>query len=713
MLVVGSERTAVLRDAVGEHVADATKAITQSSNVSVGRRRAMRRNTIAAPPAGRGFGSIGSAFEAYACPMRSRYSRWDGRQDPFGPAIPAADLLEEMSEDILSGAGAQGALQRLLRRGMRGRFGGLDSLRARLRAARAEAQSALDLTGPLEDVRERLEQLLERERATLSFEATEDARMREAFLDQLPADVPGQIRELTEYRFVDAAAQRMFDELMEHVREQVMGAYFRNMAEGMRNVTPEQLTRFKDMLAELNGLIEKRESGDLTAEDFSAFMARYGDFFPDDPKTLDELLENMARRMAAMSSLLASMSPQQRAELQALAEQVMADMDLAFEVDRLGSNLASLFPQMPWGEPMPGEGEGSAPLSATVDAMERLHDFEDLDRAMQGDYAGASLEDVDEDALRRSVGEDAVRDLRRLREIERALERAGLVQRRDGRLEVTPRGARKMGERALVRVFERLRRDREGTHEARDPGGTAEPTGATRPWRFGDGGQIAVQRTVFNAVVRGGMGGRAPRLRAEDFELVDAEQRTETATALLLDLSFSMPLRGHFVHAKKMALALHALIEGRYPHDRLYLVGFSDYARQMEPRDLTAAGWERVYGTNMHHAFNLAGRLLAQHPRAARQVIMVTDGEPTAHLEGERAFFSWPPIPKTIDLTLTEAMRLARAGVTLNIFMLEESSGLIRFMERLARLTAGRVFLMDDRALGEFVVRDYVAGRPR
>jgi uncharacterized protein with von Willebrand factor type A (vWA) domain len=615
-----------------------------------------------------------------------------------------------MSEDILSGAGAQGALQRLLRRGMQGRFGGLDSLRARLRAARARAESALDLSGPLEDVRERLEEILDRERTTLSFEATDDARMREAFLDQLPTDVPGQIRELTDYRFVDTGAQQLFDELMEHVREQVIGAYFRNMAEGMRGVTPEQLAGFKDMLAELNGLIEKRERGELTPADFSSFMERYGEFFPDDPKTLDELLENMARRMAAMSSLLASMSPEQRAELHALAEQVMADMDLAFEVDRLGANLASLFPQMPWGEPMPGEGEGTQALSATVDAMERLHDFEDLDRAMQGDYAGASLEDVDEDALRRALGEDAVGDLRRLKEIERALERAGLVQRRDGRLEVTPRGARKMGERALVRVFERLKRDREGTHEARDPGGLAEPTGSTRPWRFGDSGQIAVQRTVFNAVVRGGSGGEVA-LRPDDFELVEAEQRTETATALLLDLSFSMPLRGHFVHAKKMALALHALIEGRYPHDRLYLVGFSDYAREMQPSDLTAAGWERVYGTNMHHAFNLAGRLLAQHPRAARQVIMVTDGEPTAHLEGERAFFSWPPVPKTIDLTLAEAMRLAKAGVTLNIFMLEESTGLIRFMERLARLTAGRVFLMDDRELGAFVVRDYVARR--
>src|SRR2546428_5716915 len=350
------------------------------------------------------------------------------------------------------------------------------------------------------------------------------------------------------------------------------------------------------------------------------------------------------------------------------------------------------------------------PMQATVDALERMSDFEDLDRSMRADYAGASLEDVDEERLRRTLGDDAVRDVRRLKQVERALEQAGLVERTRGRLQVTPKGARRLGERVLVRLFEQLRRDREGTHDARQAGGVAEPTGATRPWRFGDSGQIAVQKTVFNAVARGGPS-RRPQIAVEDFELVEAETRTEAATALLLDLSFSMPLRGHFVPAKKMALALHALIEGRYPHDKLYLIGFSDYARRMQPQDLTAAGWERVYGTNMQHPFNLAGRRPAQHPRATRQVIMVTDGEPTAHLEGEEVVFSWPPVPETIKRTLSEAVRLARAGVTLNVFMLEESPGLERFMERLARLTSGRVFLMADESLGEFVVRDYVARR--
>ena len=644
--------------------------------------------------------------------MRFRYSRWDGTQDPFGPEIGAADVLEQLSDDVLMGGSADAALRRFLRKGMQGRFSGLDALRGRLARQREREEDALSLAGPLEQVREQLEEILDRERATLSFSDEEDARMREALLDTLPPDAAGQVRELQEYRFVDPRAQQMFDELMEQLRQDILGSYFRNMAEGMRSVAPEALARFRDMLADLNRLIEQRGRGEETKDDFDRFMERHGDLFPDRPSTLDELLEQMARRMAAMSRLMQSLSPEQRRELQALAEQMMQDMDLAFEVDRLGSNLQGAFPGMPWGDPVWGDGDEPMPMSAAVDAMERIHDYEDLDRAFRGDYPGASLEDIDEDALRRTLGDPAAQDLRRLKEIERTLEQAGLVQRRHGRLEVTPRGARKLGERALTQVFEELKRDREGTHEARDAGGLAEPTGATRPWNFGDHGQLAVQKTVFNAVVRS-RPGEPVKLHPDDFEMVEAEQRTETATALLLDLSFSMPLRGHFIHAKKMALALHALIEGRYPHDTLYLIGFSDYARQLRPEDLTAPGFERVYGTNMQHAFMLAGRLLAQHPRASRQVIMVTDGEPTAHLEGDQAYFSWPPVPETLHLTLAEAIRLSRSGVRLNIFMLEESEGLANFMERLARLTSGRVFLMDDERIGEFIVRDYVARRSR
>ncbi|MEW6060237.1 MAG: VWA domain-containing protein [Actinomycetota bacterium] len=338
-----------------------------------------------------------------------------------------------------------------------------------------------------------------------------------------------------------------------------------------------------------------------------------------------------------------------------------------------------------------------------------------------------ALEDIDADALRKAMGEGAVRDLRALLSIERA----GLVNTRKGRLEITPKGARKLGDRALAQMYRQLRQDKEGTHETREVGGLAEPTGGTRPWRFGDYGQIAVQRTVFNAVLRGGPG-KEVRLTPDDFELLEAEHRTQAATALCLDLSSSMAMRGHWSDAKKMALALHALIEGRHPHDRLYIIGFSNYARQIKVHDLPMVVPDNS-GTNMQHAFHLAGRLLTKHPRSTRQVIMVTDGEPTAHLQGEEVVYAfgnvvadtphprgltgrtggglWGNAADTVRVTLTEAMRLSRAGVNLNVFMLEKAPGLTRFMERLAQLTAGRVFLVKDAELGSFILRDYVAQR--
>ena len=313
---------------------------------------------------------------------RSRYSRWDGTQDPFGPDVPAADVLEELADDVLMGDSADAALERLLRRGMRGRFTGLDALRRRLQQRRDEEASELNVTGPLEDLRERLDATLERERTHLSFEPGDDARAREAFLDALPPDLPGKLSELRGYRFTDPEAQRMFDDLMTDLQQQVLGSYFRQLTEGMRNVSPDEVARLKDMLADLNRLLEMRDRGQETQPAFEDFMQRHGDLIPGDPRTLDELLEQMARRMAAMSRMLASLSPDQRAELRDLIAQVTEDMDLAFELDRLSANLQGAFPDMPWGEPAWGDGEGSAPMQATVDALERQHGYEELERSL-------------------------------------------------------------------------------------------------------------------------------------------------------------------------------------------------------------------------------------------------------------------------------------------------------------------------------------------
>ena len=648
---------------------------------------------------------------------RWRYLRWDGLQDPFGFDIDVGEVLEAMSKDVLDGSGASGALRRLQERGLEGRFGGLEDLARRVGEARRRTADGLDLSGPLEEVRARLEDILALERMALSRRDDPGARFQEAVLDALPRHPAGAVRELSAYSWASPEAAARFADLVAGLRREVLDAHFGRLAEAMRNLDPDSLGQVKDMLADLNDMLARKSRGE--EDDFDAFMARHGHLFPDRPGSLDQLVEAMATRMAAMSRLLAGLSPAQRRELDQLASTVLADLDLAWEVDRLSRELRDLVPGLPWDENASGSGEGeeSVPMSAAVDALERLSELEDLEAALRGDYAGATLNDIDEERLGRALGDDAVREVRRLKAIEGALERAGLVNRSRGRLVLTARGARLLGEKSLTKVLDRIRRD--PSHRA--GGGQAEATGGTRPWVFGDSDPISVERTVFNAVTRTGgrlsrgLSGRSSdptvRLAVEDFEVTETESRPRTATALLLDLSFSMPLGGHWVPAKRMALALNALIEGKYPQDSLYLIGFSDYARRMQPPDLAAAGWEHVHGTNMQHAFILARRLLADDPRAIKQVIMVTDGEPTAHLEGDEVFFNWPPVADTIERTLREGARLARMGISINVFMLEQSPGLIEFMTRLAQLTGGAIFPARSSEIGEVVMRDYMHRR--
>jgi uncharacterized protein with von Willebrand factor type A (vWA) domain len=637
--------------------------------------------------------------------MKARYSRWDDSQAPFDEDVDVKEALDELADDLLEGFGTEGALDNLRQRGISGRARGLDELRRQLAEKRRRAAEELNLSGPFEEVRRKLDEVLMLERKELARRLEDEARIAEAMLDALPRAPAAALKELMGYDFASEEAAALFQALIDELKQEVLNSYFGKLAGGMRDLKPEDLQRVKDMLAELNAMIAARERGD--DYDFDGFMTRYGDMFPDNPETLDELLEGMAMRMAAMSRLLASLSPEQRSELAALAEQVMGDLDLAFQVDQLSRSLQELMPELAWDEDVPGWGEGDMPMSAAVDAVERLGEYEDLDQALAADYPGASLDDIDTDKLGEALGDDAVRDLERLRAIEKALEEAGVLQRSGNRLELTARGARLLGERSLTKLLSRIRS--EPTH--RGSGGQAEATGQMRPWVFGDDDQISVERTVYNAVVRSGPSKKL-RLSPEDFEVKETESRPRTSTALLLDLSFSMPLNGHWVPAKKTALALHALIEGKYPDDKLHLIGFSDYARTLTPQSLATAGWENVHGTNMQHAFLLAHRLLSQDRSSVKQVIMVTDGEPTAHLAPDgSALFNWPPIPVTIEKTLREAARLARSQIRINVFMLEETAGLVAFMDRLAHLTGGEVFQAESAGLGTAIVGGY--GRSR
>src|SRR5438874_4901289 len=641
-----------------------------------------------------------------------RYSRWDGTQTPITDDLSVSKLVDSLSDDILDGLGPDMAFEHMLRRGVPGQFGGIQSMMERLRRARAQQQEQGRLDGWLEGLRDQLDRIVDTERAQLARQDDDTARLNESLLDSLPSSVAGSISELKDYEFASSDAREMFQDLLEQIRQEMLAAYGDKMVQGMKNMSPEELAAMKDMLADLNRMLEQRRDGTGPSdEEFANFMQQHGQFFPENPRTLDELLEALARRMAAMSQLMASLPSDRREELMRLSQEMLQDMGLSFEISRLNDSLRDLFPQMPWDQFAGIDGDQPLGLSESLEAIQRLAELDDLECTLKMDGPNASLEDVDVDKLRNTLGDGAAADLERMKQVERAFEEAGILARRGGKIEMTPRGIRKLGERALVRVFERLVADRPGSHDIHEAGGTGEPTGATRQWRWGDPFRIHVQRTVGNAVMRTGPARGRVRLHPDDFEIEEAENRTSTATVLLLDMSLSMPLRGHWVPAKRMALALHSLISSKYPEDRLSIVGFSDIARELKPNDLVDVDWEPVKGTNMAHAFNLAGRLLAKQRGATKQVLLVTDGEPTAHLEGDYVYFNWPPVRKTLEETYKEAMRLSKSGVTLNVFMLEDDPGLVGFIDRLAKIVTGRVFAVRDDALGEFVVRDYLRAR--
>ena len=699
--------------------------------------------------------------------VRIRYGRWSGTQDPFPADISPDDVLAEISEDVLEGLSPDEALERLLRRGMRGSMrgvAGLDDLRRRVAQARRRELERMGLEGPLLQVERRLSQILDEERAALDLAGDDDlaARHHEQ-LDALPADAAGRIAALKDYDWHDAAAKRQFEELVESLRRDVAEATFGQLAGALGAMGEGEVARMKDMLAELNGLIARRDRGEDVSDDFEQFRDRYRDLLPPGVETLDELLEEMARRMAAMSRLLAGMTPEQRDQLAQLAAELFGDEDLAFQTEQLRQALEAAHPELGWDQAMDGPsptGELDGSLSGAVDWMQRLQELEDLGTALGQQYPGARLDDIDEATLRSALGDEAAHDLRALREIERALEEAGAAGRTHGRLELTPTGIRRLGERSLAQIYGRVADGAIGSHRAQRVGGDGELTGATRPLQFGDPFRIDIGRTIRNAVVRSGRqpaspgrskrpglrpsrphppspseAGRRPssprlaewplgdaerlartrgvRLSPEDFELAEAERRVRVATVLLLDMSFSMPLRGNWVPAKRVTLALQSLIDGQFPEDRFYVVGFSDFARRLQPRDLVATGWEPVMGTNMQHAFLIARRLLSAHPDAQPQVIMVTDGEPTAHLEGGEAYFAWPPEPKTLRLAMLEARRLARMGAALNVFLLDHDPGAARFIETMVRVCGGRIFYPDLEDLGSVVVDDFLGSRGR
>ncbi len=663
---------------------------------------------------------------------RFDYRRWDGTQEQLVGG--ADDLLSELTDDLLANGDLHEAMQRMLNRGWRTPDGedvqGLRQLLDRLRAERAEQLDRGDLGGAFREIAEALADVVEEEREgidDLVDEATRsgDERRREVTeevaterrmaLDLLPPDLAGMVRALQHYEFVSSEARAHFEELVDQLRAEVTSTYFEQMSEALSNPDPEAIARMRDAFSALNRMMEQRAAGEPLDPSFEAFMESYGDLFPGNPANLDELLEQLAARMAAAQAMWNSMSPEQRAQLQGLAESLLEDLDLRWQVDRLAENLRQAFPGAGWEQRYRFSGDEPLGMAGATDAASALRDLDELEAMLRSATSPAALSEVDLDKVRRHLGEDAARSLDQLSRLAKRMTDAGLIDQREGRFELTPKGIRRIGQQALADLFDQLDEDRVGTHRTSWTGQGHDREEITKPYEFGDPFNLDLSRTVHNAVRRAGSG-LPVRLTPDDFEVVETEALTRSATVLLLDLSLSMPMRDNFVPAKKMALALHTLITSRFPRDYLGVVGFSEVARTIEAEDLPTVSWDYVYGTNLQHGLILARSMLAHQP-GTKQVILVTDGEPTAHLVplsqgmGYDVFFNYPPVPETLEVTLAEVLRCTRAGITINTFLLDPDRGLRGFVEQLSRINHGRTFATSPGELGDYVLVDFLHHR--
>ena len=668
--------------------------------------------------------------------VRYRYSRWDGTQQVS--LFDNDDLLEHLSEDILAGHDVEQALRGLLQRGIEGgdqdqRIEGLHELMQRVQEQRRNMLERFNLESLIDDLKERLRDVVETERKGI------DRRLREAreqlsntdeasdhlrtamdvlesraargkqAMDELPDSTAGSIRELREYEFMDSEAQRKFNELLDMLNRQAMESFTQGMRQQIEEMTPEQLDELRNMTHALNQMLHDRANG--LDPDFDGFMEEFGHMFdPDRPASLDELLERLASQMAAAQSLMNSMSPEMRAELSQMLDAAL-DPELRGEMDELMARLQMMFPFDTSGQEYPFMGDEPVTLQQAMEEMGKLQGIDDLEQRIKDVIRRGDVQDLDPAEVEEYLGEDARRQLENLQRVVQQLEEAGYLRRKGDRLELTARAIRKLAQQALRQVFSELRKDRIGSHPVYVRGEGGESTGETKKFEFGDGTDIDLHKTVFNGVLR--QGPSVPvKLTADDLEIRQSEHLSRAATVLLLDQSRSMGMYGNFIAAKRVALALYWLIKSQYKGDYLGMVGFSDYAMEISTENLGDLTWNAwVSGTNMHHALMLSRRMLAKEKAVTKNILMITDGEPTAHLEGGHAYFSYPPSYSTINLTLDEVKRCTRDGITINTFMLEASYLLIDFINHVTRINRGRAFYSTPGQLGKYVVVDYLKSR--
>ncbi len=647
----------------------------------------------------------------------SRFRRYDGG-DPLAPPIDLAEALDAIGQDVMAGYSPEHAMREFLRRGSSDpasgeRQVGLDELARKVAERRRDILQRNDLDGTMREVRELLDQAVLAERGQLARDITmddADREFREMVLDNLPPSTASAVSELASYDWQSGEARDSYEQIKDLLGRELLDQRFAGMKQALEGATEEDRAAVAEMLSDLNDLLEKHAAGEDTDDDFGDFMDKHGDFFPENPQDIDELLDSLAQRSAAAQRMLNSMTPEQRQELMELSQQAFGSPQLTEQLARMDANLQALRPGEDWTGSERFEGEQGMGLGDGTGALQDLAQLDALADQLAQTHHGARLDDVDLDALADQLGPDAAVAARTLQELERALRDSGYLKRgSDGELRLSPKAMRQLGKALLRDVADRMS-GRSGARESRTTGLAGEPSGATRPWEFGDTEPWDVPRTITNAVLRNG--GSSVRLQVDDIEVLETEARTQAAVALLVDTSFSMAMDGRWVPMKRTALALHQLIRSRFRGDDLQLIAFGRHAQVMEIEELTGldARWDK--GTNLHHGLLLANRFFRKHPHAQPVLLVVTDGEPTAHLEPDgEVWFSYPPHPLTIAHSVRELDAAARLGAQVTFFRLGEDPGLARFIDSMARRVDGRMVSPELDDLGAAVVGSYLGSR--
>ncbi|MDV8068716.1 VWA domain-containing protein [Rhodococcus sp. IEGM 1366] len=639
-----------------------------------------------------------------------RYGPYDGGPDPLAPPVDLRDALAAIGDDVLSGTSPRHALRELLRRGNRD-MRGLDDLAAQANRRRRELLRRNNLGGTLDEARKLLDKAVLEERKELARALDDDARFNEMRIEELPPSTAQAVQELADYNWRSEQARADYEKIRDLLGREVLDQRFSGMKQALEGATDEDREQIRQMLADLNQLLDAHARGVDTPEQFAEFMDKYGEYFPDNPRNVEELLDSLAQRAAAAQRLRNSLSQEQRDELDALAQQAFGDPSLIDELGKLDQHLQAARPGEDWEGSQQFRGDNGMGLGEGTGALSDIAELESLADQLSQQYAGAGLDDIDPELLARQLGDEAAADARTLADLEKALQEQGFFDRApDGQWRLSPKAMRQLGQTALRDVAGQLS-SRNGQRDTRRAGSMGEPTGASREWEFGDTEPWDVTRTITNAVLRDP--GRMPvRLSVVDVEVAETEQRSQAAVALLVDTSFSMVMEDRWVPMKRTALALNHLVSTRFRSDELQLIAFGRHAHVLNPSELAGLDGAWDQGTNLHHALLLAARHLRCHSNAQPVVLIVTDGEPTAHLEADgEARFDYPPSARTLGLTVRALDAVARLGAKVTFFRLGEDPGLARVVDRMAHRVGGRVIAPDVDGLGAAVVSDYMRGR--